>query len=90
MAAEQRTTIAAIWQWLRDVENRKVIAWIGSGVIVLLGAVLYQNVGPASRATAPSETATTGTGISSTDDVNIDGNVTINGGPEEDAEPPQQ
>ncbi|GAB4394161.1 MAG: hypothetical protein Tsb0032_16760 [Kiloniellaceae bacterium] len=90
MATEQRTTIAEIWHWLRDVENRKVIAWIGSGVVVLLGAILYQNTGTSPRATGPSETATTQTGISSTDDINIDGNVTINGGPQEDAEPAQQ
>ena len=90
MATEQRTSISAVWQWLRDAENRKVIAWIGSGLIVLLGAVLYQNAGPAPRPAEPSQSATTNEGIASTGDVNIGGDVTIGGGSEEDVESPQQ
>lgn len=91
MATEQRTTISAIWQWLRDAENRKVIAWIGSGLIVLLGAVLYQNAGTGPSSSAPtSQNATAKEGIASTGDVNIGGDVTIGGGSEEDAESPQK
>lgn len=89
MALEQRTSIAAIWQWLRDAENRKVIAWIGSGLIVLLGAVLYQNGGAPDDPAAPSSAATAGKGIAATGDVTINGDVSIGGGSENDAEPPQ-
>ncbi len=90
MALEQRTNIAAIWQWLRDAENRKVIAWIGSGLIVLLGAVLYQNTGAPPDPAEPSKNATTGKGIAATGDVTIGGDVSIGSGSEDDAEPPQK
>ncbi len=90
MALEQRTNIAAIWQWLRDAENRKVIAWIGSGLIVLLGAVLYQNTGAPPDPAEPSKNATAGKGIAATGDVTIGGDVSIGSGSEDDAEPPQK
>jgi hypothetical protein len=89
MATEQRTKISAVWQWLRDAENRKVIAWIGSGVIVLLGAVLYQNAGTGPPSGGPSSNVTVGNGIGAGGDVTIHDGVTINGGPEDDAGRPQ-
>lgn len=90
MAMEQRMKFAAIWHWLRDAENRKVVAWLGSGLIVLLGALLYQNTGQSPGPAEPSTKATTNTGIASGGDVTVGGDVTIDGGPEEDAESPQR
>lgn len=86
MARDQRTYIALIWEWLRDGENRKVIAWIGSGLVVLLGAVLYQSAGPGADPPTPSQSTTVGTGIGTTGDVQVEGDVTIGGGSEENVE----
>lgn len=90
MAMERRIGIAALWNWLRDAENRKVVAWLGSGLIVLLGALVYQNTGPSPGPAEPSTQATTDTGFATGGNVTIGGDVTIDGGPKEDAENPQK
>lgn len=86
MVTEQRTYIAAIWQWLRDAENRRVIAWIGSGLIVLFGAVIFQNVETGGSPAEPSQKATADTGMATVGDVEIGGDVTIGDRPQDDVE----
>lgn len=90
MATEKRNHIKTTWNWLRDAENRKVIAWIGSGLVALLGVLLYQNIESTPAPTAASQSATANKGMATVGDVNVDGDVVINGGPEESAESPQK
>lgn len=41
----------SLWTWLRDETNRKVIAWFGSGLVVVVSAlwVAYEKFDPAAK-----------------------------------------
>ena len=90
MATEQRNFFTSVWDWLRDAENRKVVAWLGSGLVVLFSAFLYQSVGPPSDQAAASQSATANNGIAVIGDVKTEGDIVINDGLEEDVESPQR
>jgi hypothetical protein len=36
---EDGAMLDAVWSWLKDPGNRDVIAWIGGGVVVVIGGV---------------------------------------------------
>jgi hypothetical protein len=83
-----------IWNWLRDGENRKVIAWIGSGLMVATGALVYQNTrsGPEPVAENPTSsiTVTVGKGVGAGGSMQVDGDVNVGSGTQGDAKSPQQ
>jgi hypothetical protein len=31
--------MGAIWEWLRDPENRSVLGWLGGGAVVVIGGL---------------------------------------------------
>ena len=94
MAREQQSYFASIWRWLRDDENRKVVAWIGSGLVVAVGALVYQNstLGPASGTAhpAPPVNVTVGEGVGVGGSMQLDGDLTVGSGQQGDAETPQR
>jgi len=94
MAREQQSYLASIWSWLRDEENRKVVAWIGSGFVAALGALIYQNAtpGPESGAANPpaSVNVTVGDGVGAGGNIQVDGNLSVSPGQQRDEESPQR
>jgi hypothetical protein len=58
MATEAKGS--GLWSWLRDETNRKVIAWLGSGIVVVSSGlwVAYEKFNPvAKKASAPAPTS---------------------------------
>lgn len=94
MAREEQSYFASIWRWLRDDENRKVVAWIGSGLVVAIGALAYQNStpGPGSGTANPPlpVNVTVGKGVGVGGNIQVDGDLTIESGQRGDGEIPQR
>jgi len=92
MARERQSYFASIWNWLRDEENRKVVAWIGSGLVVAVGALIYQNAtpGPEPGAAGPSPSVNVGEGVGVGGNMQVDGDVNVGSGQQGDEESPQR
>lgn len=65
-----------IWGWLRDETNRKVIAWFGSGLVIVTSGlwVVYQKYDPVAKKVSPpvptSSVTISGDGVVAGRDVN--------------------
>lgn len=85
-----RRSVHPLWAWLRDETNRTIIAWIGSGLVVVASGswVLYQyledthkpavtvsTVDPAQLPPQGPKIDITGDGMVAGEDLIIDGDV---------------
>ena len=81
MVKINNNALAAFWSWLSNEQNRKILAWIGSGVVVVISGlwVAFQSPGDKpSTSTAKSSPATPSV-IASEGGVAAGGNITIGG-----------
>jgi hypothetical protein len=69
-----------MWDWLKDPENRNVLAWLGSGLVVLAGglwAVLVHLHPAESGGSAPSVQVEQGVGAGG--DISVGGDLNVSG-----------
>jgi hypothetical protein len=69
-----------MWDWLKDPENRNVLAWLGSGLVVLAGglwAVFTYLYPPDARSTPPNVQVERGVGAGG--DISVGGDLEVSG-----------
>lgn len=80
----------SLWAWFRDETNRKVVAWFGSGLVVVASGlwVVHEKYGPGAKKGSPpvptSSVTIHGRGVVAGRDVN---QGTIVGKPASDSDP---
>ena len=70
---------SGVWAWLKDEANRKVLAWIGAGLVAVAGGAwtVYLHFAEENPATATSVNQSAKTGDNGTA-INVGRDVTIN------------
>ncbi|MEN8178915.1 MAG: hypothetical protein ABFS39_09860 [Pseudomonadota bacterium] len=73
--------MAAFWSWLGNEQNRKILAWIGSGVVVVISGlwVAFQSPGGKSSTSTAKSSPAASSVIASEGSVAAGGNITIGG-----------
>jgi hypothetical protein len=69
-----------MWDWLKDPENRKVLAWLGSGLVEVAGgiwAVVTYLYPPDSGSASPSVQVEQGVGAGG--DISVGGGINVSG-----------
>lgn len=69
-----------MWDWLKDPENRNVLAWLGSGLVVLAGGLwaVFTYLHPAeSGSSSPSVQVEQGVGAGG--DIEVGGDLNVSG-----------
>lgn len=72
-----------MWQWLKDPDNRTVLAWLGSGLVVLAGgawAVFTYLAPPESGGRAPpAPSVQVEQGVGAGGDISVGGDLSVSG-----------